>query len=354
MSALSPWQLVWGKLFGSTLFAWYGTALCILLYLVASNTAWSDRLPIALFVVLAGLMVQAATMLLCLSSMPRNLKQGRVQSFSYVLLISLVCLPWLFGAMVDLHDDVQWYSWMLPKTLFVNLSVGIFLMWALAGLYRLMRQELQMRQGFAVWLGFELCVIIYLNNFMLQQSWTDVNSRQHIGFFPLAMFQAAAFTYLMLFLEGASPIDAKQALRAMRQGRYTTLMQWIPCWLLSLFLAAIFFIASAWTMHDSKLLFFLFGVLLFVVRDVAILLWVRFSPDQKPANIVAVIIYLTCSYTILPLLLAAINGDVLMVFFLPNPEFGALNLAVVVEVILAVGLLIARWKRVTLPEEVAS
>ncbi|MDQ6979413.1 MAG: hypothetical protein Q9M09_04445, partial [Mariprofundaceae bacterium] len=171
MSALSPWQLVWGKLFGSTLFAWYGTTLCLLLYLFTSPTVWSERLPTALFVILAGLMMQAATMLLCLSSMPRNLSQGRVQSFSYVLLITLVFLPWLFGAVVDLQGDVAWYSWMVPKVLFMNLSVGILLAWAWAGLYRLMRQELQMRQGFAVWLGFELCVILYLNNFLLQQSW---------------------------------------------------------------------------------------------------------------------------------------------------------------------------------------
>jgi len=93
MSALSPWQLAWGKLLGSTLFAWYGTVLCLLLYLFASATPWPERLPTVLFVVQAGLMVQAATMLLCLSSMPRNPSQGRAQSFSYVLLIALLCLP---------------------------------------------------------------------------------------------------------------------------------------------------------------------------------------------------------------------------------------------------------------------
>jgi len=261
--------------------------------------------------------------------------------------------------MMDPQKDVEWYSWTMPKMLFVNLSIAMLLAWAMAGLYRLMRQELQMRQGFAVWLGFELCVIVYFNNFLLHGPWTDVNSTQYtgVGFFALAMFQAAALSYVMLFLEGASPIDAKQALRALQQGHYVELMQWMPCWLVSLLLAVLFFIASVVTMNtmeDAKVLFFLLGVLLFVVRDVAILLWVRFRPQQKSASTVAVVIYLICSYSVLPLLLAAIDGDTFMVLFLPNLEYGALNLVVLAEVALAIGLLLSRWRRVTLPDEVLS
>jgi|UPI0003804D42 hypothetical protein len=356
MSALSPWQLAWGKLLGSTLFAWYGTALCLLLYLLASPTPWSERLATVLFVAQAGLTVQAVTMLLCLSTMPSHPSQGRTQSFSYILLIAIVFMPWLIGALVDTDKDIEWYGRMIPHMAFINLSIALFLAWALAGLYRLMRQELQMRQGFAVWLGFIVCVIIYLNGFFIDARWDNLPPDTRLGFFALAMFQAATFTYIMLFLEDASPIDAKQALRAMRQGHYTELMQWMPCWLVSLLLAACCFIAAVFTVNDPDhigLLWFFLGALLFVVRDVAVLLWVRFRPSQKGSSTVAVVIYLLCSYSILPLLLHALGADSFIPLFIPNPTYGVLNIMVIVEVVIAAVLLHSRWQRVTLPDEVS-
>ncbi len=39
MSALSPWEMTWGKLFDATLYNWYGGALCLLMLLVAELPA---------------------------------------------------------------------------------------------------------------------------------------------------------------------------------------------------------------------------------------------------------------------------------------------------------------------------
>lgn len=36
MTAIDPWNLAWGKLFGSTLFAWYGGLFCLLVFTVSS------------------------------------------------------------------------------------------------------------------------------------------------------------------------------------------------------------------------------------------------------------------------------------------------------------------------------
>ena len=35
MSSLQPWSLSWGKLFGSTAFAWYGALLCLVVFAIS-------------------------------------------------------------------------------------------------------------------------------------------------------------------------------------------------------------------------------------------------------------------------------------------------------------------------------
>ena len=38
LSALTPWQMAWGKLFGSTAYAWYGALLCAVVAVLAAST----------------------------------------------------------------------------------------------------------------------------------------------------------------------------------------------------------------------------------------------------------------------------------------------------------------------------
>ncbi|KOR27669.1 hypothetical protein TI03_06390 [Achromatium sp. WMS1] len=42
MTAIGPWNLVWGKLFGGTLFSWYGGVICLLVFATSAmfNPQW--------------------------------------------------------------------------------------------------------------------------------------------------------------------------------------------------------------------------------------------------------------------------------------------------------------------------
>ena len=37
LSALSPWQMVWGKWLGCTIMVWYAGLICLLVYLIAND-----------------------------------------------------------------------------------------------------------------------------------------------------------------------------------------------------------------------------------------------------------------------------------------------------------------------------
>ncbi len=322
MSALSAWQLVWGKLLGSTLFAWYGVILCLLIYLFAAAEPWGIRAAIILFIVLTGFLLQSVAFLFSLYSIARGILSGRNQSFPYVILVLVLLSPWLIGGFIDMNQHVKWYGMVIAKALFVNISAGVFLAWALIGLYRLMRVELQMRQGFMVWLLFELFVMVYVSGFFIDIPFLDIKERWPTGI-AIALMMAIGMAYMMFFLEDTTALDIKRGLMAWRKGDSTALIQLIPCWLVSLVLAVLllpcFLVVVQFTGY-ANISSFLVSVLLFAVRDVILLLWVRFRVDFKPSNMVGMVIYLACSYSILPAIFYASSmHEWAVLFFLPAP-----------------------------------
>ncbi|MDQ6975409.1 MAG: hypothetical protein Q9M22_02460 [Mariprofundaceae bacterium] len=353
MSALSPWQLVWGKLLGSTLFTWYGVIWCLLIYLSVSSEAWPLRAALALFVVLAGLLLQALTLLFSLRSINRMGLSGRNQSFPYVILVLLMLAPWFVGALANINTPALWNGMEIPKTIFINASALLFLAWALLGLYRLMRVELQMRQGFIVWLVFELFLMVYMAGFFVDVAFLNLHDPWSVTL-AIAFLLAVTIAYLMFFLEDTTALDIKRGLIALRAANGKELVQLIPCWLVSLALALLvlpFFLISSQLLELANSVFFLLSLLLFAVRDFILLLWVRFRPHFKPSNRVAMVVYLTCSYSILPAIFFAANTqEWLALFLLPLPEqaYPLIQWPILLlEIGAAYWLLLRRWQQVS-------
>ncbi len=74
MTAIGPWKLVWGKLFGSTLFAWYGGLFCLLMFAVSSFFAPESYqfLELLLFILFVGVFAQATTLAFILTEFAKN------------------------------------------------------------------------------------------------------------------------------------------------------------------------------------------------------------------------------------------------------------------------------------------
>lgn len=354
MSALSPWQLGWGKLFGSTLFAWYGVCWCLLIYLISSPELIAFKLQLSLFIILFGLLSQAVTMLFCLHSIDRaNLL--RTQSFAYVMLVLVTIVPWLFAAMINIHQTVDWYGYEIAKLPFSIFSAALFLGWALAGIYRLMRQELQMRQGFFVWLGFELTLMVYLANFLSLPAVESAFSSVWIVKFTVAVVVALSLSYLMLLLEDSTAIDAKRWISAIIARRFDEAIQLTPCWLVSVCLTFLALVVLCLLpvnplLQDVSISLILSAMFLFALRDIALLLWVRFRIQYKASNSMAMVVYLACSYAVLPPILSAIGMDYLIFLFLPTIEHAGLLLLPFIEAVLAFTLLYRRWRQVSLDD----
>ena len=67
MSAMGPWSMTWGKLFGSTSYSWYGSLLCLAVFAISwpidTELSTAKLLPLAVF---AAVFCQAMGMLICL------------------------------------------------------------------------------------------------------------------------------------------------------------------------------------------------------------------------------------------------------------------------------------------------
>jgi len=180
LSALEPWAMTWGKLFGAASLAW----LCGLsgLVVMAAGMLWlgaRDAITTPLFMAALAVLVQAVCMGAALIGVRKARAEGRAAQSRGVaggLVIGAVLLfvvatsdGFRHGAPVrDITQlftakaPVAWWSLTFPAGSFRLAAAAAFAGWALAGAWRLMRLELQMRSAPVVWPVFLVFLAVFV------------------------------------------------------------------------------------------------------------------------------------------------------------------------------------------------
>jgi hypothetical protein len=163
LSALEPWDMTWGKLFGATSLSWL--AALSGLVLVALATLVEEGAGQAPQVVVGGLgaavLLQAGSMALALVGVRRARAEGRSAAFRFTFggLIGLglvlaaigrtaptgLGLGTSLGSLLGGGGMEHWWGLAIPMDWFIALSLAVFAAWSMVGAWRLMRLELQMR-----------------------------------------------------------------------------------------------------------------------------------------------------------------------------------------------------------------
>ena len=163
LSALEPWDMTWGKLFGATSLSWL--AAISGLVLVALATLVEEGAGQAPQVVVGGLgaavLLQAGSMALALVGVRRARAEGRSAAFRFTFggLIGLglvlaaigrtaptgLGLGTSLGSLLGGGGMEHWWGLAIPMGWFIALSLAAFAAWSMVGAWRLMRLELQMR-----------------------------------------------------------------------------------------------------------------------------------------------------------------------------------------------------------------
>ena len=370
MSSIGPWTMAWGKLLGGAAYVWYCALLCLSVYAAAAvaigrQHALLVELPLK---ITGALLVQAVALLFALVLVGKGRRVSR-RSVAFaqggalligIFGISAVLLPFLtedfgFGA----SQTVTWFGVAFDADAFTLLTQCLLLAWAIVGVYRLMAGELQVRQHPWVWLSFSLFLIAYYQGFLL----LGPETRPSLRFFS-ALLVAMPLYYLALFAQSNDVIRYRWLFHHLGGGVRRKALSLLPLWVPSLVLAAaLAAVVALLTRNEVQTLTMeapvapmvidetwsgsvatAIALILFMLRDLGIVLLLNFSKRPKAPDLAA-ILYLIVLYGICGGLVTVAGAGTLLPLFVPGAGSNAVfvALAPLVQVILVAVLLQRRW-----------
>lgn len=346
-SAISPWALTWGKLFGSTLYNWYGGLLCLLVYGLASSGLEYNMLS-WIYLLAGGVLAQSLSLLVSLFSLRR--KQNSTNGFSYLfaLFVLLSIMPMLLNIDKFYYEVIYWYGEQYKLAYFSVISLVIACIWAIVGVYRLLADELRMRTLPWVWMAFIAFVIMYLSGVMVAD---DKSPSQDLGvtLMRVSLYVCITLSYALLFMDENNPMLLRKVWIYSQQGQWLRMLQEIPCWIISVALAlpAVVILTLFYPMGKIDEINFYPGVVfLLMLRDVCILLFFSYASNPKRAMSLT-LLYMVCLYALLPAIFFSMNAGFLAGVVLPmlNDNVLLATLFASFQTLFIGFLLFQRWQR---------
>lgn len=364
LSALTPWAMTWGKLAGSTAIAWYAGLLCLAVYVSASAGSYpARRLATSAAALVAGaLLCQGVSLLGALIGLRRaggiaNRSRGAVG------MVFAFLLYWSFGANIlrlssQAAGTMTWFDAALPVPEFLLVSVAFFAAWAVAGAWRLMREELQMQSPPLLWLAFVVFFMIYCAGFWGERSrapspFLDEGNGLVAVRLVIAYLSGCVLLYFAAIFETKDPVAFRRISTRWRAGGAAAAFDVLPCWLAMAPLlvlvgaaAAVFSTASGPATPGSlgHPAVFVLSCSGFVVRDIALLLTFNLGRNPKRAD-VAAFFYWVLLYAVVPTILRQLDIRDTLFLFYPTGDGVAAIFAPALEAAAVLMLLRIRWRR---------
>ncbi|MDD4964509.1 MAG: PH domain-containing protein [Gallionella sp.] len=345
LSAQSPTALIFGKLFGSTILAWYGGICCLIVYMLFANSTLDGiRVEWLVLAIFSAIFVHASAMLLTLTTPPEQrpaYQQKHGMSFAkmFMLLMALygsgmLLLSWTNDNLANIH----WYGMEFKLLPFSAWSMFIWALWAVFGCIKRTSTLLRSPTTPAAWLTFVLFCMVYFVGFT-PASTTPVDD------FITHTKGGIAFTVIycllcgMTLMEDKAPLQWRLWIDAFKNKEFKHAWQNTPRWIATFFISIlILLIALPGSSPDVRI--FLPVALFLFMRDIAVLYWFHWTPQPKRPYL-AFSIYLLLVYLLLPFLFRPLNW-----LFYPKADTPVITLVVFfVEAIVAMAFLLQRWEQ---------
>lgn len=355
LSALGPWTLTWGKLLGGPVFAWYGGAICVPVFVLGMLARTGGAPPEFSVFPMVALMLGGAVLVHALGVLsglllPRGGQRNSSLSVAFLLLFAAMSgWPLIMGAMGA--DPVSWWGVQWDSAWFSVVTCWLFAAWAVTGVYRIFCAELQVRTMPVAWVGFAAFLSIYLCGFAVGR--VDDISIATL-FAAIAFAVTLTMTYLSVWVEKRDVISVRRLVLRYRTGDRRRTLEEMPCWLATAPLALLF---ALYLLLCGEVLPFpgiprgplsamALVLCLLALRDIALLYYFSFAKNVRNAGTTA-IVYLVLLYWLLPALLASMNLTPLAQLVFPPMNDSPL-LAIVVSIAqagLAGWLAATRWQQ---------
>lgn len=345
LTALSPWALSWGKILGSTLFAWYMGVWCLLAIAFASwlsNDIDTELLihahPVLSIFYLVGIALLFHTTAILASITQLEKTHTLIKRTIFVPIVALMCAsmfaPVILQKIPTEATNVYWFYLSISAPLFATLSIYLHLAWFLCATTMLMRTELQFVNTIWVWLAFLAFESLYWIGFTFAPSLDR--------FSPFALYDAKLqlpiisvrmgivfllcyfFAYVMAAVENINVIEIRNALRNRLTGHLTLisniLPRWVPTFLLTLFFGIVLLISIAIESDlETRMVTLVFALIAFMLRDIG--LFVFFDLAGKKRHVTTAIVYLFLLYVIIPAIIKLLHLSFLLPIFYPRPDY---------------------------------
>lgn len=230
MNAMTPWSMVWGKLFGSTAFAWYCGAWCLVFAVPAAlaNPTHAAVWRFTAIAILVSLLVQTVvlTVQLQMAHFKRAIaKRGNLPIvFAAILWIAI---PIITNSTQDIHQE--WWGYTFERVNFSLLSLVLFTVCAMVMVWRSMAEALLVRQWPWGWPVLALLINTYISGFASEQ--------RGIVWCVSALLVSVVFTYLSLLSDKPSVPHWKRIVTRFEGGQWKIAIQSLPRWVSTLLLA---------------------------------------------------------------------------------------------------------------------
>jgi hypothetical protein len=343
-SGLGAWTLAWGKLAGSTAYAWYGAALSLAAYALAEPGPGARKAWTAALFVLGGVLAQAATTFGALHVASRGRVVTRAQSGAYLVFGVLFLYPLSVAAFSV--REVEWYGRTFPTLDFAVASLAAFATFAIVGVWVRVRRELRVRTVPLAWPAFVAFVMTWAGGL------ADGGSRRRdVEPLLVAFGVAVLLTWATALVDRKDPVGLRRLARAARERRWGRLVDELPPWLHSLgFVIATSAVLTASParageigLHDG-FGWIVVAVVLFLVRDLALLVHLNLGARPKRADLFALVLFLV-GYVLVPLVLSATGWKPIAALFYPDPDRGPVSAAgAFVAAAVFIGFLAVRWR----------
>jgi hypothetical protein len=351
MSALAPWSMTWGKLFGATAFNWYGGAICLcVIALTAPLVEGEPHLAITLLTLCAiAVLLHAAMIASNLYVSQFGTRPLQNASVGWVI-VSIIVLKFLFDFRLDTAptDSRLWWGMEIDHALFWLFTALLFAFCFVFAAWRAMCSALQVRTLPWAWPAFALILTVYFTGQLPEEPGRLLPSLMIIG-----LLVSVVLTYFALFAE-ANTLLRWRKLRILQQkkdwrGWFEQLPVWVTTLALSMGLALLIYLyvpaPPEWRRSVEPHPLHAFALVLMLLRDVCIVLFFDLSPNNKNAAAKSVF-YLLLLDMLLPYLASVMNSHLFLFLVLPVPllpgtsSFGSWGSVLVMAVHAAIAMVL--------------
>ena len=317
MSALDPWTMTWGKLFGSTSFNWYGGLMCLVVITVTGITAEKPGV-VPMLVTLCTFGVTLHASLIALNLHTSQFESRIVQRGGLGWLMIILIFTFLPAFAIRPAETIVWWGLEASHAVFWLASAMLFASCATFAAWRVMSNALQVRTLPWAWPAFACILSVYLTGFM-----PGIDRVQPL--FVTGLFVSVTMSYIAMFTEPNTLLRWRKLRLLQEKEDWRGWLEHLPLWPTTLALSFLFALLVLLTANninpEAVRMDFLrpqhaLTIALMLLRDACILLFFAFSPNSKRA-VGAAMLYLVVLNLLLPFLAGIAGLDLVRYFFLP-------------------------------------